>query len=247
MYLTVFALADEIQANCQNGGYRYAYGFITAAPATLTCSCSNVGPTADQYSIAQDSKMGCSATQWNVRLLRSSKSSSETLYADILQALISYTTFAPPTCYTGYTSSSAAAAVRSAPIAVTDHIQCFNQCEQYVGATLVPSLTGPGYTCTCDQNAGDVDPSMETNCARGALARYAGRAAGTNTGFAPAGQSVWVKRQLREQLRLDSQKLQRVCPEEGRACLVGAGKDSWECVDVQTELGKSSSLTSTAR
>lgn len=123
---------------------------------------------------------------------------------------------------------------------MADHSQCFRFCLNYDAATLVPSTSGTGYSCTCDRDAGDVASADQATCAKGVLARYAGHSAGqTVDGTGAPGPSTFVKRQQREQLRLAAQKEQKLCPDEGKACLVAQGKESWECMDTQSDLGKS--------
>lgn len=85
---------------------------------------------------------------------------------------------------------------------------------------------------------GEVNDADQTSCARGTLVRFSDHTPGQNVDDTPTpGPSTFVKRQIREQMRLDSQREKSLCPMAGKACLVGLGKDSWECVDVETELG----------
>lgn len=123
---------------------------------------------------------------------------------------------------------------------MADHGSCFRYCLDYDAATLIPSTADATYQCICDFDSGDVTAAQETTCARGALARYAGHTPGQTTTFQPApGASHWVRRrQVGDQLRLEKQEKKRVCPKGFKACLVGQSKESWECVDVDTELGE---------
>lgn len=80
------------------------------------------------------------------------------------------------------------------------------------------------------------------DCAEGTIQRYGGHiyfqgGGGQDTGVQPPGQSVWVKRQLKDQVRLDQQKMAgKLCPGDARACLTAPGASTWECVETDAEL-----------
>jgi hypothetical protein len=157
-----------------------------------------------------------------------------------IQIRIALTTFSVPQCYTGFTPASNPT-LRSEAVSVPDVSTCFRTCINYVGASVIPALDGSSYSCICDQDAGDIDEADLTNCAKGTLVRFRDHAPGETVegdASAPGPSTAFVKRQKREQLRLLKEKEATFCPVDGTACFVGQGMNSWECVEVQSDLGK---------
>lgn len=117
---------------------------------------------------------------------------------------------------------------------VSDHGACLRQCVNWNGANVSPD--GDAYTCQCDDGAGGFPQTGEVDCTPDVQLRFShGR--GAYTTVAPAGQSIWAKRSIREQLRLDQQKVAgKLCPNTARACLTSPGASTFECIETDDEL-----------
>jgi hypothetical protein len=167
------------------------------------------------------------------------------------QVDITWTTFSFPACYAGYLPSApvggpfpSETALVSEPQFVNDLGSCFRACVGWGGASTRP--VGDVFECTCDADAGEFLPpdSEQIPCNSGGttIARYGGHAyfadgTGQDTGVQPPGQSVWVKRQLKQQVRLQQQAVAgKLCPGEATACLTSPGALTWECVETDAEL-----------
>lgn len=103
------------------------------------------------------------------------------------------------------------------------------------GANVKPD--GDAYTCQCDDGAsGSARNTGETTCTADAVVSY-NHGYGSYTTNAPAGQSIWAKRSIREQIRLDAQRTAgKLCPDTARACLTSPGASTFECIETDDEL-----------
>jgi hypothetical protein len=139
---------------------------------------------------------------------------------------------------------------------VSDHGACLRQCVNWFGASVRPD--GDAYTCQCDDGAGGYPQGEPVDCSTSSILRFP-HGAGDYTDAAPPGQSIWAKRSLREQIRLDAQReAGKLCPNTARACLTSPGAVAYECIETDDELescggclygefGQASSLMSAAK